>query len=141
MGVSVYPVLNKEVPGFDVTETTGRALAEAIFEEGSAFAVLERFSSQNEEELAGFIADQTGQEASAIEVPAEEWFAPEEGLQVVRPLLEQVRSQSQAGPLTLPAGWEADEFSRGVMDDLQNLEKVLLLAQEHDARFHLALDF
>ncbi len=141
MGVSVYPVLNKEVPGFAITETSGKVLAEAIFEEGSAFAVLERFSSQNEEELADFIADQTGQEVSATEVPAEEWFAPKEGLQVVRSLLEQVRSQLQNGPLTPPAGWEADEFSRGLMDDLQNLEKVLLLAQEHDAQFHLALDF
>ncbi len=49
MGVSVYPVLNKEMPGFDVTEVSGKALAEAVFEEGSAFAILERFNSQNPE--------------------------------------------------------------------------------------------
>lgn len=141
MGVSVYPVLNKEVRGYDATEVLGKALAKAIFDEGSAFAILERFNSQSEEWLAGFIADQTGQEASAIEVPAERWFAPEEGLQAVRSLMEQARYQSQAGPLTPPPGWEADEFANGLMDDLQNLEKVLLLAQGHDAQFHLALDF
>jgi len=96
---------------------------------------------QNKEELANFIADQTGQEANAVEVPAEEWFAPEEGLQIVRSLLEQVRSHSQAGPLIPPVGWEPDEFSEGLTDDLQHLEKALLLAQEHNAQFHLALDF
>ena len=141
MGVSVYPVLNKELPGLIGTEVSGEALAGTIFEEGSIFAVLQRFNSQSEEWLADFIAEQTGQVASTIEVPAEEWFAPQEGLQVVRSLLKQVRFRSQPGPLTPPKGWEEDRFTEGVMDDLQNLEKVLLLAEEHTARFHLASDF
>ena len=139
MGVGVYPVLNKEVPGFDVTEVSGKALADAIFEEGSPFAALERFSSQDAEELAGFIGEQTGQEVSEIEVPVEEWFAPEEGLQVVRSLLDQVRSflMSVAPPRWGPDGY----YSEAISDDLHNLEKALLLAQEHGALFHLALDF
>jgi len=141
MGVSVYPVLNKEVPGFDVTEVSGKALAKAVFEEGSAFAVLERFNSQGAEWLADFIAGQTGQEPSLIEVPAEEWFAPEEGLLVVRSLLDLLRSPSPSGRPMPPAGWEAGEFTQGLTDDLQNLKKVLLLAEEHKARFHLAIDF
>lgn len=140
MGVSVYPVLNQEVPGFDVTEVSGKVLAKAVFEAGSPFAVLERFNSQDEEGLASFIADQTGQDASTTEVPAEEWFAPE-GLLIVRSLLDLLRSPSSPGRPIPPAGWEADEFIQGRADDLQNLEKVLLLAEEHKARFHLALDF
>ncbi len=142
MGVSVYPVLNKEVPRFDVTEASGKALADAIFEQGSAFAVLERFNSQNAEELADFIADQTGQEASEIEVPAEEWFAPQDGLQVVRLLLDQLSSSSLPGSAIPPAGWApGGYYSEALTDDLQNLEKALLLAQEHDALFHLEMDF
>ena len=135
MGVSIYPVLDRDVPGFDVTETAGKALAEAVFQEDSPFSVLERFSSQNEEALADFIADQTGQEADTIEVPAEEWFSPEEGLQTVRFLL------AHTSPTPSPTGWEPDEFLTGLVGDLQALERVLLLAQEHGAKFHLDVDF
>lgn len=128
MGVSLYPVLNKEVQGFDATAFSGKALAEAVFADGSAFAVLQRFSSQNAEWLADFVADQTGQEASAVEVPAEEWFTPEEGLQAVCSLMPLAKSASNGS-------------SEYLADDLQNLEKVLLIAQKQDALSHLVLNF
>ncbi len=140
MGVSVYPVLNKTVPGFDVTEVSGKLLADVMFEEGSIFGSLMRFSSDNEDELAAFISDQTGQDAAEIDVPKEEWFAPEEGLKVMRTLLEQVSANSQY-LLNVPEGWEPDEFTEGLIADLRNIEGVLVLAQKHQALFHLALDF
>jgi hypothetical protein len=34
-----------------------------------------------------------------------------------------------------------DDFAEWLATDLQNLEKALLLAQEHDALFHLTMDF
>lgn len=135
MGVSIYPVLNKDVPGFDVTETAGKALAEAVFQENSAFAGLERFSSENAEAMADFIAEQTGQEAAAIEVPAEEWFHPEEGLQVVHSLLAHTLSQPTS------EGGEPDIFISSLHSDLQSLERVLTLAQQHQALFHLSMDY
>ena len=135
MGVSIYPVLDRDVPGFDVTETAGKALAEAVFHENSRFSALERFSSQNEEALADFIADQTGQEANTIEVPVEEWFSPAEGLQTVRFLLAHT-SQTPS-----PTGWEHDDFLEGLAADLTTLESVLLMAQKHGAKFHLEMDF
>ncbi len=132
MGVSIYPVLNKDVPGYDATEVSGKALAAAIYEPDSAFAVLQRFHSIDEEELCELIAGETGQEPNGIEVPAEEWFAPEDGLAVVRKLFTQ--------PAPLVAGG-TDDFAEWLATDLQNLEKALLLAQEHDALFHLTMDF
>ena len=96
MSVSIYPVLNKDVPGFDVTEISGKALAAAVFAPESAFAVLERFSSINEDELRELIAGETGQDVEEVEVPAEEWFSPEDGLTVVRVLFTQ----------PAPSGWQ-----------------------------------
>ena len=89
MGISIYPVLNKQIPSFDATEMSGKALAAAVFVPGSAFAALERFSSMNEEELRELIAGETGQDPNEIEVPEEEWFVPEDGLTVVRELFTQ----------------------------------------------------
>ncbi len=140
MGVSIYPVLNKEVPGFDVTEVSGKALADFMFENESLFAPLLRFLSNDEEELAGFIADQTGQDAKEIEVPAEEWFDPQEALPFVQRLLEQVRLIPQS-VIKVPDRWEPKEFTEGVINDLVNLEKALVLAQQQQAQFHLAMDF
>ena len=132
MGVSIYPVLNKDIPGFDVTEMSGKALAAAVFAPGSAFAALERFNSMEEDELRELIAGQTGQDISEITVPAEEWFAPTEGLTVVRELF------AQPAPLVKGA---AGDFAEWLANDLRTLEKMLVLAQEHDALFHLAMDF
>ncbi len=140
MGVSVYPVFNKEVAGFDVTEVSGKALADVLFEEGSLFEPLLRFNSTNADELRGFISDQTGQDPDEIVVPAEEWFAPEEGLEVIRPLLERVRSHPNS-LVSAPSGWERAEFFEGLRADLSDLERVLVLAQEHQAQFHLSVDF
>lgn len=140
MGVSVYAVLSKEVPGFDVTSTPGKALAAVLFEEGSFLTPLMRFSSDDEKYLTDFIADQTGQDPSEIEVPPEEWFDPEEGLQVLRPLLEQVRVEAHPAVGAF-ANWEDAEFTGALADDLASLEAALVLAQDQQARFHLAVDF
>ena len=132
MGVSVYPVLNKDVPGFDVTEMSGKALAAAVFEPSSAFAVLERFNSMDEDELRELIVGETGQNTGEVEVPTEEWFFPEDGLTVVREL------STQPVPLVKRA---TDDFAEWLANDLRALERMLVLAQEHGALFHLAMDF
>ena len=132
MGVIVYPVLNKDVPGFDVTEMSGKALAAAVFAPNSAFVVLGNFYSTNEDELREFIAGEAGQIAEDVEVPAEEWFSPDDGLAVVRELFAQ--------PVP-PVKGTADEFAEWLTDDLSTLEKMLVLAQEHGALFHLAMYF
>ena len=132
MGVSLYPVLNQEVPGFDVTEMSGKALSAAVFAPDSAFAVLTRFSSMAEDELRELIADQTGQDPKEITVPAEEWFAPSDGLIVLRQLF------TQPAPLIEGASAELGEW---IINDLRSMEKVLVLAHQHGALFHSAMDF
>ncbi len=133
MGVSVYPVLNKDVPVFDATEMSGKALAAAVFAPESAFAVLGNFHSANEDELREFVAGEAGQNPSEIKVPAEEWFSPADGLTVLREL--------SAQPATMLAGADAGDFAEWLANDLRALEKMLMLAQEHGALFHLAMDF
>ncbi len=132
MGVSIYPVLNKDVPDFDVTEMSGKALAAAVFAPDSAFAVLGNFHSTNEDELRELIVGETGQDSGGVTVPAEEWFLPSDGLTVVREL----------AALPAPPVKEAvDDFAEWLLDDLRALEEMLALAQEHGALFHLAMDF
>ena len=132
MGVSIYPVLNKDVPGLDGTEVSGKALAVAVFEPQSAFAVLAQFNSMNEDELRELVVGETGQDPSEITVPPEEWFAPSDGLTVVRELA------ALPAPFVENAG---DDFAEWLASDLLTLEQTLRLAQEHDALFHLAMDF
>lgn len=126
MSVSIYPVLNKDVPGFDVTGMSGKALAAAVFAPKSAFAVLGNFYSINEDELREFIAGE-------IEVPAEKWFSPADGLTVVRGF--------SAQSTTTLVGLDAGDFAEWLANDLRALEKLLVLAQEHGALFYLAMDF
>ena len=131
MGVSIYPVLNKDVPGLDGTEVSGKALAAAVFAPNSAFAVLERFNSMNEDELRELVVGETGQDPSEITVPAEEWFAPSDGLTVVQELV--------ALPAPIVEG-ATNDFAKWLSNDLLTLEQTLRLAQEHGALFHLAMD-
>lgn len=132
MSVSIYPVLNKDVPGYDATEVFGKALAAAVYEPDSAFAVLGRFYSMDGDELRELIAGETGQDPDEIEIPAEEWFAPEDGMAVVRELSMQPAPLVEGG---------ADDFAEWLANDLRALERMLALAQQHGALFHLAMDF
>ena len=69
-------------------------------------------------------------EIAAHGLPAEEWFAPALGLEVVRGLQAHIsanrKSVSQPDP---------------ILKDLAELEQVLLVAQEHAVPFHFAWDF
>lgn len=63
-------------------------------------------------------------------IPAEEWFAPAEGLIVVRGLQAHFTADRKSAPQ-----------SAEILGDLAELEQVLRIAQEHDVPFHFAWDF
>lgn len=126
MGLSLYLVLDKEVPGFDVSSVDGKALARALPEQEnieSPLTPLYDFLSQNPQDIADLMGDDDG--AVDFKLPSEQWFEAEDGLAAIRAVLEQ-----------LP-----DDYNSSVVDDLRGIESALLLAQQHGARFHLAFDF
>jgi len=135
MGVSIYPVLNRDVPGFDVSAVDGKVLARVMPEGENSDTPLARlwdFMSANPEDAAAFL-EREGVDTSAIEINwAEEWFSPADGLAVVRAALASLEAEgSDVAPVDVPE----------VVRDLRDIESVLLLAQEHGAQFHFAIDF
>lgn len=135
MGVSIYPVLDKEVPDFNVSAVDGKVLARVMPEMGessSPLAQLWGFVSANPEEAAGFLEDE-GVDASEIEINwTEEWFAPNDGLALVRAIISHLEAGgSDVMPVDVPEA----------VRDLRAIEATLSLAEEHGARFHFAFDY
>lgn len=139
MGVSFYPVLERDVPGFDVTEIIGRGLAEAVHDWGvPELTALSNFFSISPEELAGLAGHDAENEESNTETPpfpAEEWFEAEAGLTAVRKALAVVRD--------IPATAEVPPRNsvEAVLEDLEMTDRVLLLARSQEVRFHFAMDY
>jgi hypothetical protein len=65
-----------------------------------------------------------------LEIPAEQWFEPAEGLMTVRGLLNHLRAD--------PSGVRNIER---VISDLEATEQVLVAAADQGVCFHLAVDF
>lgn len=127
MGAALYIVLETEIPGLD-TMVDGKMLSRA--EERLADAATRRgvrplmeFFSMNPEEAGGFLEGE-GLEG-VVEVPAEQWFLPEEGLRTVQALL----GEAEASP----------ELSEA-LQDLQGFQRILQEAEKNGVRWHLAVD-
>jgi hypothetical protein len=134
MGVALYVALEKEVPGFDASSVCGKCLARAqrrldgIAREQGIWPLEDFISVDPEDALA--LLEGEGAVPEGLELPAAEWFGPAEGLRTVRGLLRGVRDNPSSV-------YQA----AGVCDDLEAAERVLVAAQEHGVRFHLAIDF
>ncbi len=134
MGVALYVALEKEVPGFDASSVCGKSLAGAQEEldaiaRREGLAPLESFLSVAPEDVRAFLEGE-GETPEGLELPAEEWFSPAEGLKTVRGLLHRLGEEPSAV-----------RRARAVRDDLEAVEQVLVAANEHGVRFHLAIDF
>lgn len=134
MGVALYVVLEKDATGCDATSVPGKCLAraqdrlDAIAKE-RGLTPLGDFLSIAPEEAMAFLEGE-GVAPEGLELPAEQWFDPADGLRTVRGLLDQLRH----APPDVPR-------LAGVLDDLEATERVLLAAEQHGVRFHLAIDF
>lgn len=136
MGVSVYPVFDRDVAGYDVCEINGKALVRALDTHSDrAVTDLMDFYSISPVEAAGMMGllddwDGEGEpDLSDFNISPEKWFEASVGLTAVRAALQAVRGEGQD-----------DAPVRQVIRDLEDIEKALALAQEQGARFHFALD-
>ncbi len=129
MSVALYIALEKPIPGFDASSVCGKSLEKAHARlDGIArergLTPLGDFLSTDPEDVRAFFG------AEGLQLPAEQWFDPAEGLRTIRGLLSYLREN--------PAGVNP---ARRVREDLEAAEAVLLAAAEHGVRFHLAVDF
>jgi hypothetical protein len=138
MGLSIYPVLEKELPGFDVAGMDGKTLAHALPKEndGSLFAPLLGYISMGANELAELLGiDPEAEDFPEVE---DQWFLAEDGLAAIRPMIDALRTQSEPHLAFIPAG--SQSVSR-ILRDLEALQRALELAKANGVRFHLQFDY
>ena len=130
MGVALFITLEKMLPGVDALSVSGKFLAKNLewldeTAKNSGVRPLSELISINPAEAADFWE---GEGVSDLtDLPAEQWFEAEDGLQIIQALLKQVESQRPN---------DAQLF-----DDLRSCRQVLDLAKQEKVRFHFSVDF
>ena len=132
MGVALYVVAEREVPGLD-TFVNGKALGRSRsldkLAQLAGVRPLMEFFSQDPEEAAAFVEDE-GADPPPGGFPPEQWFPAADGLATVRGLLSYL--------VTNPT---AARDSEAIADDLREFESVLDRLATEGVRWHLAVDF
>ncbi len=124
MSSTFYPILEREIPEFDVSAVSGKALVQAVYDWSvPALNRLHDFFSLNAGAIAAIFGDN---EKGAL--PVERWFPASDGLQAVRQALT-----------TLLGDVPKDFPVEAVIADLVSVEAALLLAQKHNVRFHFTI--
>jgi hypothetical protein len=126
MGAALYIALEKQIPDFD-SVIDGKMLGKsekqlvAAAKRLGVRPLMEFFSTSAQE-----AEDLLGDDVAGIDIPAGQWFSPEDGLKTVNALLAQA---------------EISPELRATKDDLLDCQRVLREAQKHGVRWHLAIDF
>ena len=133
MGVSVYPVLEKEIEGVGYL-TDGKMLAKILDDEARARATelgvepLMNFFGFDPEILFEEFDLQTAEELK------ERWFSAEDGLKSVNALIQDLTEN--------PKLYSIDsKISTGAVEDLKVMRKVLEEANSSRLKWYLAIDF
>ena len=136
---ALYPVLETPIVGFDF-RGTGRSLAR-IVEAHPALEDLLDFDSPDPLQMAlevGMVSpleEDGADDLGEIDFGPVEWFEPVLGLAAVRQALSALR----ADPHSIGAAlYEPDIRPEDVLSDLETIEQALLIAQQHETRFHFA---
>jgi hypothetical protein len=132
LGVALYPVFERDVPGYDPsTGLSGKALAQAV-DAGHgpleatcrAIGVTPIFGFYHETNSESF--EKIGEEVPANQALDEpQWFDPDDGLRTVSGLLECA---------------DAERMEPRLLGDLVRLQQVLEIAKNHGTGFRLRLD-
>ena len=131
MGVAIYVVLERELTEAEplIIHMSGKALAgamddlEALAEELGVPSLLSFFGASSEE-YEELLDDMVG--APDLAPPPEPWFSAAEGLRTVRALLARLRAPEE-------------EFV-DALTDLEDMERILAIAEREQVRFHVAMD-
>ena len=133
MSVAFFIVTEREVEGLE-TFVNGKAIAKVSDKEMQKLCTVAGvksiydFVSADPEELAEFLGDEGADESE--ELPAEQWFEPQEGLEWTTKLVAYLNAN--------PA---AIKGTSGVLSDLAEYEQVFKGMQSHGVRWHFAVDF
>jgi hypothetical protein len=131
MSAALYIVVDQPIEGFDAF-VNGKALAQNSASLDALCSQLGRaplssFVSQDPESLGDFLDDE-GLE-TAGDLPPEQWFAPEEGLNTVLSLIAHLRQHPELAHAT------------ALLSDLQEFADVLRRIAQERRKFHFACDF
>lgn len=135
MAASMYIVVEGEDPGFDIF-VNGRALArnEDALERMSirlGARPLIDFFSADENSMSLLIQEGAGDPVLLPKLPPPQWYAGEQGLAAVRPLLQCMREE----PSLLGSDGEA------LREELGEFEAVLQKTADRGLRWHLAVSW
>jgi hypothetical protein len=131
MGAAYYITLEREIEGFH-SMTDGKALIAASDKLEKVARKLQvtplgGFVSAGAEELE----DLLGEDAADVpDLPPKTWHPAKDGLKTVRALLDHVRRSPK----------DVKESDR-VVADLEDLERILLKAEQENVKWHLSVDF
>lgn len=133
MGLGWYVILERELPEAPIAKEGGKALIHHQHELDELARRLEltplsSLMSVRPAAIAAYL-EQQGLDPEQVPIPDEEWHEAGEGLKTVRGLLEHVRRAPEAVP-----------NSFRVIQDLEGIEKALVVAEREKVLFHLASD-
>jgi hypothetical protein len=137
---NIYPVLEHPIDGFEPGSVSGRALARVV-EAHPALAPLLDFHSVDPLQIAleiGMVSpheEDGADDLEDIDFGPPDWFEPPVGLAVIGRALNALRAD--------PQGLERAIYDPGlraadVVADLEAFEQTLLLARQHETRFHFS---
>jgi len=141
MSGSFYPVFEGLVLGFESATATGKALARVV-EAHPVLSALTDFVSVDPAQIAIAVGmvyayeEDGADDLSEIDFGPPDWYEAVLGLAAVRRALDAIRAEpgSIAAAIYDP-GLRAED----VIADLEALEGALLLAQQHETRFHFMM--
>jgi len=137
-----YPVLEQPVAGFERDTIPGKALARVV-EAHPTLAALTDFVSVDPVQIALAVGmvypyeEDGAEDLNDLVFDPPEWYEPALGLAVVRRALSAVRDE----PGSIAAAiYDPGLHPEDVITDLEAIEQALLQAQQHETRFHFAMD-
>ena len=142
MSGSFYPVLERPVPGFESEAAPGKALARVV-EAHTVLSALTDFVSVDPAQIAIAVGmvyayeEDGADDLSEIDFGPPDWYEAVLGLAAVRRALDAIR----AGPESIAAAiYDPGLKPEDVIADLEAIERALLLAQQHETRFHFMME-
>ena len=141
MAATFYPVLEKPAEGFNPAPIPGMALARVV-EAHPILETLMDFVSVDPLQVAVEVGmvypyeEDGADDLNDLVFDPPEWYEAVIGLGAVRRALKAVRDDP---PSIAAAIYDPSLRAEDVITDLEGIERALLLAQQHETRFHFAM--